>query len=353
MTIFKKLSIAAGLVIFGIVSTSVAQIVINPPVSNITINGHTYTNAMLQSNPAGWLGGIANDIAIVTAGVGYPAGPVSPRIRLTANLDMYVDAAAGDDSRNCLVGNTCRTVQKPFDRLRDEYDLAGYSVTIHLADGSYSPGFKLSGKLLGQFGPENLILVGNEASPQNVIISDTSTPASNQLDSGTGVPVFVQLGGTISVRGVTLISGYRNAWAHHGGFLWMRKVRFGPCNSIGQSHVWSDTASMVRFNGDYEIYAGCGSHYSATQFGVIYASDPSAGTVVHLTITGSPTFDNFASAEENGLVEATAGTIQFSGSIIGLRYWVSGNSTIRSNNGGENFFPGNSAGHIQLGGLYY
>lgn len=43
---------------------------IDPPVTTIMFpNGNTYTNAMLEANPAGWLGGVASDIVLLVTGL--------------------------------------------------------------------------------------------------------------------------------------------------------------------------------------------------------------------------------------------------------------------------------------------
>lgn len=330
-----------------LVSVAVAQIIINPPVSDVNINGHTYTNSQLQSNPAGWLGGVANDIGAITSA--YPTGRFSPRVKLTAALDMYLNAASGSDTNNCLVGNPCRTVQRPFDVLRDGYDLAGNSVTVHLADGSYTPGLKLLTKLLGQHGHDNLILVGNEAAPQNVIIADTTVPIA-AVDSGIGSPIFVSSGGTLSVRGVTLVAGFRAAWAHVFGDLLLRNIRFG---AAGNCHVSVSSASQIRFDGDYAIFGGSFGHYCAYNGGAIFAFDPSnPQRVVHIAISNSPAFGVFTIAESLSQVFATSTNTIYTGVATGARYSVATNSLIGTNGSGTSYFPGSTAGAAASGGIY-
>lgn len=343
----KRIGLVVAFASLWVVSAAVAQLVINPPVSNVNINGHTYTNSMLQSNPAGWLAGVANDIGQITAA--YPQGRFSPRVRLTAALDMYVDAAGGSDSNNCLTGNPCSSVQRPFDILRDGYDLAGNVVTVHLADGSYSPGLKLQTKLLGQHGHDNLILVGNEAAPANVIIADTGL-IPTALDSGVGSPIFVAYGGTLSVRGVTLVSGFRSAWAHVSGDLLLRNIRFG---SAGQCHVAASTAALIRFDGDYSIFAGTNGHYCAYNGGTIIAFDPAnPQRTVHVSISNNPVFAVFAISEGLSQVYATSAVTAYTGTASGARYGVATNSIVDTAGSGASFLPGSLPGALATGGVY-
>lgn len=303
---------------------------------------------MLQSNPAGWLGGVANDVGAVTSA--YPAGRFSPRVKLTANLDMYVDAAAGSDNATCLVGNPCRTIQRPFDLLRDSYDLANWVVTVHLADGSYTPGLALGTKLVGQAGPYNLILIGNEAAPQNVVIADTRAVTAN-LESGVGSPIFVAWGGNLSVRGVTLIASFRGAWANTFGNLLLRNMRFGPG---GQDQVVATAFGQIRMDGDYVIYGGTThAHLYADTGGVVFAYDPqSPQVIVHVTVANTPAFSSFAVAQRLSQVHAWSTNMIFSGAATGLRFFVDSNSVIGTNGAGASFLPGNAAGIATTGGIY-
>jgi hypothetical protein len=345
----RILALAVGFGALWVISAAIAQLVINPPVSNVNINGHTWTNAMLQSNPAGWLAGVANDIGAVTAL--YPAGRFSPRVKLTAALDMYVNAASGSDSNNCLVGTPCRTIQRPFDLLRDGYDLANNTVTVHLADGSYTPGLKLRGKLLGQGDLSSLILLGNEASPQNVIIADPSTDASD-LESGPGTPIFVAYGGVLSVRGVTLVAGFRSVWAHLSSTIAMRNIRFGPA---GHAHIVVSQSASVRMVGDYSIYGGASCcHYYASTGQIIAYSPTNSQTVVHVGITNVPTFFSFAVSGDLGQILALSTNTIFSGAATTTfsRYFVNLNSIINTGGSGASYFPGSQPGVAQTGGIY-
>jgi len=69
-----------------------------------------------------------------------------------------------------------------------------------------------------------------------------------------------------------------------------------------------------------------------------------------VTVTGTPTFNTFATSGNRGEIEAVGTT--FSGAATGTRYAVSGNAVISTAGGGANFFPGSGAGSAATGGQY-
>ena len=341
-----KIAAAAGAIGFGI---GMAVYAADPPVSDIVINGHTYTNAMLEANPAGWIAGIANDIAAVTSA--YPTGRFSPRTQLTADLDMYV-ATTGNDGNNCLIGNPCQTIQHAFDLLRDRYDPAGFTVTVNVADGSYAQGLKLRGRLLGQASPATLVLKGNSANPQNVTITDAAVP-TGLFEQGNGTAVYATWGALLTVDGVKLVGGFRCLWANDHSNIRFLNVEIGNSSSgvqIGASHF-----GIVRLRGNYKINGSTTrAHVLATDGGQILLSDvadPDIFPVV--TLVGLPSLNIFAQAQRGGMILSRASQTTFVGSATAQRYSVDTLGLITTNGSGPTYFPGDVAGSTPTtGGIY-
>jgi hypothetical protein len=62
------------------------------------------------------------------------------------------------------------------------------------------------------------------------------------------------------------------------------------------------------------------------------------------TVSGTPTFTEFATAISGAIISVNTGSIAFSGSANGQRYNASVSGIITTNGGGANFFPGSTAG---------
>jgi len=339
--------IAAALAVGLIISTAIAQIVISPPAADIHINGHTYTNSDWQNNPQGTLSAIANDVGAITQL--YPQGRFSPRVVLSADLTMYVGGAGASDLNNCLVGSPCATIQRPFDLLRDRYDFAGHTVNVQLADGSYSPGVVLSGKMVGQINQYNLVLTGNPSNPSAVNVTDTR-PISNFLDGGVGTPILVGYGAALGVRGMRVVSSFRSLWAHEGGKIIFNAIEFGQS---GDGQITSDVGAEIRINGAYSVTGSAAYHYGAFNGGVIFTFEPAVpGSFTAVNIVGNPTIPVFAFATSLSQILAPASRMSFSGSINGIRYGIDGVSLIDTAGSGQNFFPGSCPCTVTNGSVY-
>jgi hypothetical protein len=344
----KILSLLGLMLLGGCVTAAFAQLIINPPVSDVHINGHTYTNSQLQANPAGWLGGVANDVGAVTAL--YPTGRFNPRIPLTADLTMFVGGGGASDSNNCLVGNPCATIQRPFDLLRDQYDLAGKTATVQVADGTYSRGLFLSGNFIGQQRTDNLRLVGNAGTPANVVVSDPRVPSTqNDYASGVGIDVYATSGANLRVTGIKFGGGYRAINASRDAKVDFDAVNFGV---LGDLHVTADNGAIVIALGNYSITGGANfSHFGAFTGGRIACGTTGGGTQ-SVTISGTPGFSFFALATQLSTINCSSSRLTFTGSATGPRYYVDTNSLIATNGSGATYFPGNAAGTATIGGIY-
>lgn len=328
-----------------VASAAVAQIIISPPAPDIHINGHTYTDADWQSNPTGTLSAIANDIGAITQA--YPQGRFSPRVILSSDLSMYVGGTGASDANNCLINNPCATVQRPFDLLRDKYDLAGHTVTVNLAAGTYSPGLNLRGKLIGQLSPHQLLLVGNNSNPSSVTISDLRA-VSSDLETGAGVPIFTGWGAELKISGVRFTASYRAIWAHVNSHIYFGLVEFGPS---GTAHITSDEGSEVRAVANYSITGGAFYHYDIFS-GIIIGYDPISSNFTTVTINGTQTFITFAHVQQMGQLILSSGRVGYVGSsIVGQQCIIDGLSAVNTGGSGGSYLPGSGC-TITNGALY-
>jgi hypothetical protein len=324
--------------------------IISPPVANVNINGHVYTNAQLQSNPAGWIAGIANDVGSITSQ--YPTGRFAPRIPLTSDLTFYVDPAAGSDSNTGLIGSPVQTIQRAFDILRDQYDLAGWAVTVQLANGSYSTGLKLKSRIMGQQSPASLILKGNSASPSSVSISDLTVP-TGFFERGDGTAIYANWGALLSVDGVRVVGGYRGIWANTHSEIRIQNVEFANSGTT-TVHGTALHGGLIRVRGNLSITGNCSrASFLASKHGTVMLSDTGDPQVLPtITFVGSPSVGNIAEVNQLGLITSLSSQTTYAGSPVGKRYAADALGVIDTNGSGVNHFPGTITGTTSNGAVY-
>jgi hypothetical protein len=76
----KKILLAAGFV--AAMACAAYAVVLDPPISTFTINGHTYTNADWEANFQGTLSAVASDIAAVIGAVNGLSAPTNADLKL-------------------------------------------------------------------------------------------------------------------------------------------------------------------------------------------------------------------------------------------------------------------------------
>lgn len=256
------------------------------------------------------------------------------RIRLKANLTLYVSPAGADIPGNGLTAGTpFLSITYAYNFLRNNFDLSGYTATIQLANGTYAPAI-ISGRVVGDSG--SAVAINGNAIAGAVTVATTAN----------GQGCFNVLGGAaITASGLTMTAG---AFTLCNGiytsinavFLGGANLTFGSFPS-GQ-HVQS--AGEVQL-GNYTITGGATSHLVAAGPGYIQISGAN-------TVTGAPAFSGqFALAQNLGQIFVSNAT-SYNGAATGPRYLSNTNSVINTQGGGANFFPGNSAGSTNAGGQY-
>jgi hypothetical protein len=325
-------------------------LIISPPVANVNINGHVYTNAQLQSNPAGWIAGIANDVGSITSQ--YPTGRFAPRIPLTSDLTFFVDASAGSDSNTGLIGSPVQTIQRAFDIIRDQYDLAGWVATVQLANGAYSTGLRLRGRLMGQQSPASLILKGNSASPSSVTISDTTVP-TGFFERGDGTAIYLNWSALLTVDGVRVVGGYRGIWANSNAEVRVLNVEFANSGTT-TAHLAVTNGAMARVRGNLSVTGNSTvTAFLATRHARLFLSDTGDSQITPtITFVGSPSITSTAKVNQFGLIVSMSSQTTYSGTPVGLRYFGDALGCLDTNGSGVNHFPGTVSGSVVGGAIY-
>lgn len=263
------------------------------------------------------------------------SGTCASREVLTANRTYYV-RTNGSDSNNGLAdtsGGAFLTIQKAWDVACGNLDLAGYTVKIKIADGTYSAGITSDKSPLGG----KIEIEGNVTTPANVIISRTSGDAFSF--SGTSV--------LASLKGVAIsVSSSWGAAVHADGkgvSLSISSMNFG---AAVDAKIWVSGGASVSATGTFGTSGNAPYFVRTDGVGSYFFC-----TTATITVTGTPAF-SAAFAVAYTLSNIKFYTTTISGSATGVRYTASGNSIIDTSGGGSNFFPGSAAGGTSAGGQY-
>lgn len=246
------------------------------------------------------------------------------REALAADRTYYV-ATTGSDSNNGLaVGTPFLTIQKAINVIYT-LDLAGFTVTVQIADGTYTAGFTVTRTFLG--GP--VIVQGNSGAISNVIISTTSASA---------ISVTFPQAITIRYLKVQTTTSGNCINVQAPAVVTLNQLDFGACAG---AHIAGTTSAniVVLTNTPYTISGGATRHIDMRN------NSSFTQTLGTVTITGTPNFSSaFAYAIQQAGISLFSPT--YSGSATGSRYFVSTQSIVNVYGGGASFLPGNSAGSV-------
>jgi len=266
-----------------------------------------------------------------TASRWYAVARPGGREVLTANRTYYV-RTDGNDSNDGLTntsGGAFLTIQRAIN-VAAGLDLSIYSITIQVADGTYTGGAIVNAPWIGA---GDVTLQGNVSTPANVVISTTGVHC-----------ISVQNNGRLRVGGVkfqTMTFGIALAATSGGKIDIVSPVNFGACATF---HMNADGGGKILCSSNYTISGNTPAHAVAISFGYFYV----AGNTI--TITGSPSLGTFAQSTRTGYMEWISNT--FSGSATGARYSVATGGGVFVNGGGTSYLPGNSAGSTTSPGWY-
>jgi Protein of unknown function (DUF2793) len=281
-------------------------------------------------------------IASATGKVSFPVSG-GPREVLTANRTYYV-RTDGSDSNNGLAntsGGAFLTIQKAIDTVT-ALDLAGYNVTIQVADGTYTGNVTVSALWVGR---GTVTLQGNTTTPANCVLSTTGDAITvGVLGVGTTAasPALLALGGFK----ITTASNGNGVVVNEGSRLAVvAAMEYGSVG--GGSHFVVRRHSIIVVGADYKISGSALSHFRLAQ-NAIFVSN---GRTV--TLSGSPVFSGgFGYAQRQA--GAVVNGMTFSGSTgsSSLRYGLLTMGMIDTGGGGASYLPGDTAGTNDGTGVY-
>ena len=251
------------------------------------------------------------------------------REKLTADRTYYVrtDGSDSNDGQSNSSGGAFLTLARAEQALR-LLDLAGYTATVQIVDGTYTAGVTITGPYVGG----NVIWKGNSATPANVLVNTTSDC------------FIVQDGAVTTVKDMELrsSSGYALRAQRGAAVVKYGNLRFGAC---GTGHLLvTDIASAV-CESNYTISGSTNYHMYLGALSVLRVQSTT------VTLSGTPNFaSDFVRAEQGAVALITANT--FSGSATGRRYNAAQNGIVMSGGAGATYLPGNTSGTTSTGGQY-
>jgi hypothetical protein len=244
---------------------------------------------------------------------------------LTGNRTYYV-RTDGSDSNTGLVdsaGGAFLTIQKAVD-VAAALDLAIYSVTIQVRDGTYTGAVST----VSYIGAGPITIQGNTTTPANVVVSTTS---ANAFDSNGVHRKYVIDGFKVA----TTTSGY-GIIAQNGSVIDIKRVEFGACAS-GQ--IASAGTAIINLLNNITI-----SGNSAVAMLAINGGQIIAAAALTATFSGAPAY-SAAFVQFLNFAEVSIGNITWSGSATGKKFSGTNNSV----GIGFTSIPGSTAGTIDTG----
>lgn len=252
--------------------------------------------------------------------------PAQIREKLTSDRTYYV-RTDGSDSNTGLAntaGGALLTIQKAWSVVLG-LDLAGFSVTISVAAGTYTSGLSVTSWPVGG----NVTLSGAGAA---TILST----AGNAIAASAP-------GGVLTITNLTVATSAGNGIVATSGAVVTigTGIVFGACADV----QLRAEGGKINIEGDYSITGNASAHWAATVGGVLNGNSKT------IALSGTRAFSNaFCATETTGVVNFYAPT--FTGAATGKRYSAAQNSVINLYGAGASALPGNSAGTVATGGQY-
>jgi hypothetical protein len=258
---------------------------------------------------------------------------------LSGNADFYVGGTGANDLNDGSIASPWATLDRARAVLKT-INNNGYTITVH-CQGNFSGGLNINGAFPGGGFVQFIFASGSSITvPTGPCISATSNAAisivgpvtlsatmPSPATGGDGDAIFSATSGTITVNG----------------------VQYGACTG---SHIEAISGGVIQNIGNYAIVGNATqNHMTCSDGGVISMNVGSS--VATITLIGTPSFGSaFVVVTSLGDVFAPSTRIGFSGSAVGIKYFVGSNGILNTVAGGPNFFPGSIAGSTATGGQY-
>jgi hypothetical protein len=253
-----------------------------------------------------------------------PAGPLA-RTALSGNTTYYVSNSGSDSTGTGTTGNPWATFQHAYNQLQG-IDCAGFTVTIQFqGSGPYTSNTTCNLAPV----PANTPIIFDGASQT---ISTTSADCFTAI--GDGLNITLQNMKTQTTTSGNCITSDDGARVNIGvGF------NFGAC--AGQ-HMSVSSNGLANFPQNYTISGSAINHWAIDLSSALIASGRT------ITLTGTPAFTTFASAEESSGMQCISNT--YSGAATGVQYIAQLNGTINTNGAPTNWPTGLTSGSTLTGG---
>ena len=279
-------------------------------------------------------GTIWKEAIVIDRSTGTASFPLTPRREFLAADRTYYVRADGSNGNTGLVdssGGAFLTIQKAVDVMVGTLDLAGFTVTIQVKDGTFTGPTLFSAPWSGGGA---VTIQGNSGTPANVLISTTGANAF----SNTGV-----LPGILTIKDLKIVTTTSGYGIHNAGVgtVNFSNINFGACAAY---HVAALQGGIIEATGNYAISGGGLGHLLVATSAVALVEGRT------ITLTGTPAFTHFANSLSVGALIADGNT--FSGAATGARYNATLNGIINTVGGGASYLPGNAAGSTATGGQY-
>ena len=259
------------------------------------------------------------------------APPVLVREVLTTARTYYV-RPDGNDINDGLENTATRaflTPQAAMNHVARSLDLKQFSVTIQLADGTYSASISYPNYVGGGV----VIIKGNTTTPANVVLTTTGSAIFINTSQRVYRIQDVKLTGSAVTYGL---------YAQDGGAISFGNIDFGT--GITYQIFAAQNGQVYNYSTNYTISGSCANHVLAQQGSNVLVYG------VTLTLTNTPAFTN---AFLHGTMGSslTFGGNTYSGASTGPRFIIEYNSNLRVD-GASGSLPGNTGGVTNNGGEY-
>jgi len=263
----------------------------------------------------------------------------SPRIRATQAVTFYVNPVScrdisrincGDDANNCTSSMTpCLTMAGAYTRAQQDYDFAGHSCTIQLADGRHTSPANIAGSLVGT---HLCYWLGNEKDRRAVVVNPPP-----------GVPAFFVQDGAIAVIMHVRCEGERIICfaGRQFSIIDIAWVDFGPLPNGTAISVTNQ--SRINLGGDIWISGDANAFLTADDLSQI-----TVGANVPIVITRPVEITYFALSYKKALIELLNGAHFVNPQFVrGQQYMALWDGAIHTGGSG---MPGTIAGAASIPG---
>lgn len=307
-------------------SSALYQIIVG---SGASLNGSSTGNIIL---------GPGQRCIIFSDGANYWAQEMPGRVRLGAATGIYVATSGSDTANNGLAsGSPFLTLQKAINFIYSNFDFNGQTLTLNVADGTYTTGLAISGNFTGL---GTLVINGNTTTPSNCIISATSATCISISNSN--CPINIQ-----GFKLTTTTSGNTLNLGQSMGVVLSGNTNFGAVGS-GSAHINVNEA-ILTIATNYTISGSAFAHWYFAYAGKIVCV---VGSFT-ITLSGTPAWSTaFAVLGDLADLAIASGSLTFTGGSTGSRYSVTTNSVANTQGQGASYLPGNSVGSTATGGQY-